>query len=55
MISEIITRALNDEYLTKENIATLFDVPLFSDESALIISAGRKKSNQASAAKAEVH
>ena len=55
MISEIITRALNDEYLTKENIATLFDVRLFSDESALIISAGRKKSNQASAAKAEVH
>jgi len=55
MIETILEKALNDEGLKSEEIAELFEVPLFTDESARIIAAGRRKSSQASDNKAEVH
>jgi biotin synthase len=41
--------------LSEEEIALLFKVPLFSEESAMIIAASRKKSESASNGFAEVH
>ena len=41
--------------LTAEEIASLFKVPLFSEESGMIIAASRKKSESASSGLAEVH
>ena len=55
MIRDIITKSLDGTMLTKEEIASLFKVPLFSEESAIIISASRKKSESASSGLAEVH
>lgn len=55
MIREIIKRSLDDGSLTEEEIAGLFRVPLFTDESSLILSASRKKSERASGGLAEVH
>jgi biotin synthase len=55
MIKEIIKKTLDDGHLTNEEIAALFKVPLFTDESALILSASRKKSGIASHGLAEVH
>ncbi len=41
--------------LTKEEIITLFNIPLFSEESAIILAASRRKSETASNGLAEVH
>lgn len=55
MIGEIIDKSLDGAVLSMEEIAHLFQVPLFSRESALILSAAREKSEKASHALAEVH
>jgi len=55
MIKDIIKKTLDDGQLTDEEIAALFKVPLFTDESALMLSASRKKSGIASHGLAEVH
>jgi biotin synthase len=55
MIREIIKRSLDGVALNKEEIASLFQVPLFSEESAMILAASRKKSEGASKGLAEVH
>ncbi len=55
MIRRIIEKSLNGEDLGAEEIAGLFEIPLFSPESALLLSAARKKSDRASGGLAEVH
>jgi biotin synthase len=55
MIQRIVDRSLGDQKLCAEEIAALFDVPLFSPESAAIIAAGRRKSDLSSNDHAEVH
>jgi len=55
MIRDIIKKSLDAGDLTAEETAALFRVPLFTDESALILSASRKKSEKASHGSAEVH
>ena len=55
MIDKILEKSLNDEILTAEEIATLFKIPLKTEESAKIIFAGRKKCEMASNGYAEVH
>jgi biotin synthase len=55
LLRDIITKSLDGSLLTEEEIASLFKVPLFSEESAIIIAASRKKSEAASSGLAEVH
>jgi biotin synthase len=55
MIQDITKKSLDNGELTAEEIAVLFEVPLFSDDSALILAASRKKSGIASRGLAEVH
>lgn len=55
MVKEIINKSLDGRELTKEEIAKLFRVPLFSDESAMVIAASRRKSEKACSGLAEVH
>jgi len=55
LIRDIITKSLDGNMLTEEEIVSLFKVPLFSEESAMIIAASRKKSESASSGLAEVH
>lgn len=55
MIKEIIKKSFDRTLLTQAEIASLFEVPLFSKESAMIIAASRKKSEAASNGLAEVH
>jgi biotin synthase len=55
LVKDIITKSLDDKLLTEDEIASLFKVPLFSEESAMIIAASRKKSESASNRLAEVH
>jgi biotin synthase len=55
MIRDIVKKSLDDGDLTAEETAALFRVPLFTEESALILSASRKKSRIASHGLAEVH
>ncbi len=55
MVKDIITKSLDRNMLTAEEIASLFKVPLFSEESGMIIAASRKKSESASSGLAEVH
>ncbi len=55
MINDIIRKSLDGTTLMKEEIASLFEVPLFSEESATIIAASRRKSESASEGFAEVH
>ncbi|MBN2482818.1 MAG: radical SAM protein [Candidatus Omnitrophica bacterium] len=55
MIREIIKKSMADEILNEQEIARLFRVPLFSEESACIIAAAREKSEQSSGGLAEVH
>jgi biotin synthase len=55
LIQDIVRKSLDGTLLTGEEIASLFDVPLFSEESAMIIAASRKKSETASRGLAEVH
>ena len=55
MIADIIKRSLEGEILTADEIAQLFNVPLFSPESAMIIASGRQKSEKVCQGQAEVH
>ena len=55
MVRDIITKSLDGKMLSEEEIALLFEVPIFSEESAMIIAASRKKSESASNGIAEVH
>ncbi len=54
-VSEILKKAMADEMLVSEEIGKLFSVPLFGEDSALIIAAGRRKSATACGGLAEVH
>ena len=55
MEMEIVSKSLHGAVLTKEEIARLFRIPLFSSESAMILAAAREKSERASNGLAEVH
>jgi biotin synthase len=55
MLDKIIMKALQGENIPAEEIALLFEVPLFSEGSAKIISASRRKSEKAGGKTAEVH
>ena len=55
MIQELIEKALNGTPLSAEEIQSLFALPLFSAESALVLAASRKKSDRAAQGLAEVH
>jgi biotin synthase len=54
-IKEIVKKSLDGAHLKESEISSLFQVPLFSEESAIIISASRKKSEVASKGLSEVH
>lgn len=55
MVMKIVDKALDGARLNPEEIAHLFGIPLFSRESATIISAAREKSARASNGLAEIH
>jgi biotin synthase len=55
LLRDIVTKSLDGSPLSEEEILLLFRVPLFSEESAIIISASRKKSESSSNGFAEVH
>ncbi|MBD3246233.1 MAG: radical SAM protein [Candidatus Omnitrophica bacterium] len=54
-VTEIIKKSLDGGELSVEEIAALFCVPLFSDESGLVLAASRRKSEAASEGSAEIH
>ena len=54
-IRNLVARTLADKPVSIKEAKTLFEVPLFSDEAGLVLSAGRRKSEQASGGVAEVH
>ena len=55
MIKEILGKALDGTSLNRDDISSLFRIPLFSEESAMILAASRRKSESASKGLAEVH
>lgn len=55
MLEEIVGKSLQGEHVSPEELAYLFEVPLFSEESAKITAASRRKSEAASGGFAEVH
>ena len=55
MSGKIISKSMQGEVISVEEIAHLFAVPLFSEESANIISASRRKSESACGGLAEIH
>ncbi len=55
MIKKILEKALDGTVLTRDELSSLFRIPLFSEDSAMILSASRKKSETASNGLAEVH
>jgi biotin synthase len=55
LIKEILKKALDGTSLNREEISSLFRIPLFSEESAMILAASRRKSGSASNGLAEVH
>jgi biotin synthase len=55
LVRDIINKSLDGRLLTKEEIALLFKVPLFSEESAMVLASSRGKSETASNGLAEVH
>ncbi len=55
MLDEILKELLQGEIVSPEEIAYLFEVPLFSEGSAKIIAASRRRSEEASGGLAEVH
>jgi len=55
VIKKILKKSLDGISLTRDEIASLFRISLFSDESALILAASRRKSESASNGLAEVH
>lgn len=54
-MKDILQKALDGIRLNKKEISRLFRIPLFTDESALILAASRRKSELASKGLAEVH
>lgn len=54
-MKEILGKALDGASLNREEISSLFRIPLFSEESAMILAASRRKSESASKGLAEVH
>lgn len=55
LLDIILDRALDDEVLSAREIATLFEYPVYTDESARIIAAGMQKSRAACGQTAEIH
>lgn len=55
LLDIILDRALDDEVLGVREIATLFEYPLYSDESARIMAAAVQKSRAACEGQAEIH
>jgi biotin synthase len=55
MIEQIIQKAINGDLVDRNELMDLFDTPLFSRESTLILSAGRLMSEKACNHLAEVH
>jgi len=55
VIEEILKKSLEGISLNKDEISSLFRIPLFSEESAMILAASRRKSESASNGLAEVH
>jgi biotin synthase len=55
MVKNVIDKALSGDILNAEEIALLFEAPLFSYDSALIQSAARRMCEEASNGLAEVH
>ncbi len=55
MIEEILKKSLDGISLSRDEIASMFRIPLFSDESALLLAASRRKSASASNNLSEVH
>jgi len=55
MIDHVVTQALEGDALHAAEIAELFQAPLFSRESALILAASRRLAELASQGQAEVH
>jgi biotin synthase len=55
VLDKIIMKSLQGDVISDEEIALLFEVPLFSEQSAKIISASRRKSEKAGGQIAEVH
>ncbi len=55
MLDKLITKSLHGEEISAEEIALLFEIPLFSKGSAKIIAASRWKSERACDGLAEVH
>jgi len=55
VIEEILKKSLEGISLSKDDISSLFRIPLFSEESAMILAASRRKSESASNGLAEVH
>lgn len=55
LIREILQKALDGASLSREEITSLFRVPLFSEESAMMLAASRRKSEHAGNGLAEVH
>jgi biotin synthase len=55
MTEDLISKSMDGVELTADEIADLFDVPLFSTEAAMIQAAGRRKSDMASGGLAEIH
>jgi biotin synthase len=55
VIKGIVKKSLDGGSLSKDEVSSLFRIPLFSEESAMILSASRKKSESASNGLAEVH
>jgi len=55
MDMEIVSKSLDGAVLNEEEIAQRFRIPLFSQESAMMLSAAREKSERASNGLAEVH
>jgi len=55
LIKEIVKKSLDGTSLSREEISSLFRIPLFSEESSMILAASRKKSESASNGFAEVH
>jgi biotin synthase len=54
-ITTLLSKAERDLELSKHDIKTLFNVPLFSPDYGLLLAAGRRKSIEASNGLAEVH
>jgi biotin synthase len=55
MIDDLLKKSIDGEDLTADELGTLFDVPLFSEESAKIVATSRVKSERACNGHAEIH